>query len=72
MLEYEVDHYIVTHGRAFACFLGMLRITELRGKAQRALGSEFNLPAFQDVVVRASAAPMDVLDKIVNQRISDR
>ncbi|MBC7453890.1 MAG: DUF885 domain-containing protein, partial [Massilia sp.] len=65
----EVERYTVWPGQACAYMLGMLRILELREKAQAALGDQFSLPAFHDVVLRTGSVPLDVLAKVLDQWI---
>ena len=65
----EVERYTVWPGQACAYMLGMLRILELRAKAQAALGDKFSLPAFHDVVLRTGSVPLDVLAKVLDQWI---
>ena len=71
MPESEVDRYVVNPGQACAYLLGMLRILELREQARAALGPQFTLPAFHDVVLKAGSVPMDVLANTVDQWIAD-
>ncbi|TFW28444.1 DUF885 domain-containing protein [Massilia horti] len=66
----EVERYIARPGQACAYMIGMLRILELRAKAQQELGAKFSLPAFHDLVLRAGSVPLDVLGELVDQWIA--
>lgn len=65
----EVDRYITWPGQALAYRYGMLRIARLRDEAERALGADFKLEAFHDVVLGAGAVPLPVLEARVRDWI---
>jgi uncharacterized protein (DUF885 family) len=69
-VEAEVERYIVMPGQACAYKVGMLKILELRERAQQALGPKFNLPDFNDVVLKNGALPLEVLEQVVNNYIA--
>ena len=66
----EVRRYIVTPGQATAYKVGMLKILELRSKAQAALGDEFDIRAFHDTVLGGGALPLSLLERRVDQWIA--
>ena len=68
----EVERYVAWPGQACAYMTGMLRIVELRDKAQAALGAKFSLPAFHDVVLRTGSVPLDVLADVVDRWIAQQ
>ncbi|MEZ0396062.1 MAG: DUF885 domain-containing protein [Anaerolineales bacterium] len=63
----EIERYIVMPGQACAYKIGMLKMLELREKAQKALGEKFSLPAFHDVVLKNGAMPLSILERVVDE-----
>src|SRR3546814_1801375 len=49
----EVRRYITLPGQATGYKIGMLKIMELRGKAERELGPRFDIKGFHDLLVGA-------------------
>jgi uncharacterized protein (DUF885 family) len=68
----EVDRYIAWPAQALGYKMGQLKILELRARAQKELGSSFDLRAFHDEVVDSGALPLDVLDERVTAWIAQQ
>ncbi|MCM2282973.1 MAG: DUF885 domain-containing protein, partial [Bdellovibrionaceae bacterium] len=66
----EVDRYIVWAGQATAYKVGQLKIRELREKSQSALGDQFDVRKFHDVILGSGALPLDVLETKVDAYIA--
>ncbi|MFC2951117.1 DUF885 domain-containing protein [Marinicaulis aureus] len=68
----EVERYSVWPGQACAYKLGMLKINELRNKAEEALGPDFDIREFHDEVLLTGAMPLPVLDRKVSAWIKKK
>jgi uncharacterized protein (DUF885 family) len=63
----EIERYLVMPAQALAYKLGMIRILELRERAQVALGEDFRLAEFHNVVLTNGALPLDRLEQVVDE-----
>jgi uncharacterized protein (DUF885 family) len=66
----EIDRYIVWPGQALAYKIGQLKISELRSRAQQALGDKFDIRDFHDELLKDGAIPLDRLDLKINEWIA--
>jgi uncharacterized protein (DUF885 family) len=57
----EVERYCVQPGQACTYKLGHIAIVDLRDKAQKALGSRFDIKAFHDMVLAHGRIPLETL-----------
>ncbi len=67
----EIQRYFATPGQATAYKIGMLKIQEVRRDAEQALGANFDIREFHDVVLGAGALPLPLLEARVDRWIRD-
>jgi hypothetical protein len=65
----EIERYIVAPGQACAYKTGMLKIQELRARAQKELGERFDQREFHAAVLKNGALPLEILEEQVNDYI---
>ena len=70
-IKTEVQHYFVWPGQATSYKIGMLKILELREKAETELGEKFDIRAFHDVVLGSGAVPLTILERMVDNWIAE-
>ncbi len=68
----EVERYIAIPGQALAYKIGQLKILELRAKAERELGSRFDLKDFHAQVLMTGALPMGILEQKIDRWIASK
>lgn len=66
----EIERYFLWPGQATGYKIGMLKILQLRAKAQAALGDKFDIRQFHDVVLMNGAVPLTVLEELVDKYIA--
>jgi len=69
-VETEVDRYISWPGQALSYKLGEMKILELRAKAEKELGTKFDLRAFHDAVLAEGSVPLPVLGQRIDAFIA--
>ena len=67
----EVRRYLVLPGQATSYKVGMLKIQELRRKAEAELGDAFDIRAFHDTILGGGALPLAILERRVDEWIAD-
>ena len=66
----EVRRYMVTPGQATSYKIGMLKIQELRRKAEAALGERFDIRAFHDTVLGGGSMPLTMLEQRLDRWVA--
>jgi uncharacterized protein (DUF885 family) len=62
----EIERYVVWPGQATSYKVGQLAMLRMREKAEKALGSKFDLREFHEVILLNGAMPLAVLEDVVN------
>jgi uncharacterized protein (DUF885 family) len=65
----EIERYVVMPGQACAYKVGMLKIQELRARAEQELGTNFDQREFHDALLKNGALPLEILEEQVNEYI---
>jgi uncharacterized protein (DUF885 family) len=68
----EIERYIVNPGQACAYKVGMLKIQELRARAQQELGDKFDEREFHDNVLKNGSLPLEILEEQINDYIAKK
>jgi uncharacterized protein (DUF885 family) len=66
----EVRRYIVMPGQATGYKIGMIKMLELRKRAEDQLGSKFDIKGFHDTILGRGQMPLDLLERRVDQWIA--
>ena len=61
-----MQRYIVMPGQATAYKIGMIKIQELRAKAEAELGDKFDIRGFHDTVLGGGSLPLELLERKVD------
>src|SRR5882757_4624 len=67
----EIDRYIAWPAQALSYYLGEDAIIKSRAKAEKALGSKFNVRAFHDTVLELGSVPIPVLQTRIDRFIEE-
>lgn len=66
----EVRRYLVMPGQATSYKIGMLKIQELRARAEKELGDDFDIRGFHDTVLGGGSVPLSILETMVDQWVA--
>jgi uncharacterized protein (DUF885 family) len=67
-----VERHIVLPGQATAYKVGMDKILQLRNKAEKTLGEDFDIREFHDVILRNGVVPLDILEDLINEYLASK
>ncbi|SDG68531.1 DUF885 domain-containing protein [Psychroflexus sediminis] len=67
----EVDRYISWPGQAVSYKIGEIKIRELRRKAEKTLGPEFNIRDFHKVILEQGVVTLPILERRIEAYISE-
>ncbi len=70
-IEKEVERYITNPGQATSYMIGQRKILELRDEAREALGEDFDISEFHDVVLGQGSLPLSVLEDQVEDWVAE-
>ena len=70
LIQSETDRYIAWPGQACSYKLGQLKILELRERAKKELGSNFDIRTFHDEILSGGSLPLDMLEARTTQWIT--
>ena len=65
-----IERYVVYPGQATAYMIGKLKIMELRDRARSALGDDFDIRAFHDVILTSGPVPLSIMEENVDSWIA--
>lgn len=68
--SYEVYRYIVMPAQATGYKVGMLKILDLRQRAEDALGDKFDIKQFHNIVIGNGSLPLEILEQVVDDYIA--
>jgi len=68
----EVERYIAIPGQALSYKIGQFKISELRARAERELGEDFDIRAFHTQILVDGELPMAVLDQKIDRWIEQQ
>jgi uncharacterized protein (DUF885 family) len=70
MVRFEIRRYFVYPGQATSYKVGMLNLLELRERARKALGENYDIRGFHDAVLGGGSLPLPILERRVNNWIA--
>jgi uncharacterized protein (DUF885 family) len=66
----EIERYMVDPAQALSYKIGQIRFMELRQKAEKELGANFNIKDFHKTIFETGDVPLEVLEKKINNWIA--
>jgi len=71
-IQSETDRYIAWPAQALSYKLGQLKFRELRDRAQKELGTKFDIRTFHDEMLDGGTLPLDMLDARTDKWIAQQ
>jgi uncharacterized protein (DUF885 family) len=71
-IQSETDRYISWPAQALSYKLGQLKFRELRDRAQKELGSKFDIRTFHDEMLDGGTLPLDLLESRTDKWIAEQ
>jgi uncharacterized protein (DUF885 family) len=68
----ETERYMAIPGQALAYKIGQIKISELRARAEQAIGPKFDIRKFHTAVLADGALPLDVLEAKIDRWIESQ
>ncbi|MDI9239274.1 DUF885 family protein [Lysobacter sp. LF1] len=68
----EAERYMAIPGQALAYKMGELKIKELRARAEKALGTKFDVREFHAEVLRDGSVPLEILEGKIDRWIATK
>ncbi|MEJ1223936.1 DUF885 domain-containing protein [Sediminicola sp. 1XM1-17] len=66
----EIERYMANPGQALSYKIGQLKILELRAKAEKEMGADFNIKEFHNQILETGCVPLALLENKINHWIS--
>lgn len=67
----EIERYMVIPGQALSYKIGQLKIREIRAKAEKTLGNQFDIRKFHNQVLMSGSLPLSLLESKIDRWIAD-
>jgi uncharacterized protein (DUF885 family) len=71
-IQSETDRYIAWPAQALSYKIGQLKFLELRDRARKALGKNFDLRTFHDEMLNGGSMPLDLLEARTDKWIAEQ
>ncbi|MEY4237499.1 MAG: hypothetical protein RL339_100 [Pseudomonadota bacterium] len=68
----EIRRYLTLPGQATGYKIGMIKIMELRARAEQKLGAKFDVKGFHDLLIASGSQPLSILERRVDEWIAAR
>ena len=68
----EIERYMATPGQALSYKMGQIKIRELRSKAEKELGENFDIRAFHSQILNSGSLPLILLEEKIENWIGEQ